>query len=126
MYGRDALAAASRQWYVSSGMEWTKIKDAVVRRPLVVAVVLLILGIAAHRVITLGPGVIIAISAGLIVVSFLLQRWNWAADLLLGVGVLGCGVAVAQLEESYFSRGHIANFTSEQRRLARVEIEIVT
>jgi len=119
-------ARAGRPWYVSSGMEWAKIKDAVVRRPLVVAVVFLILGISAHRVMSAGPGVVMGIAAGLVLVSFLVRRWAWAGDLLLGVAVLGCGVAVAQLEESYFSRGHIANFTTEQRRLARVEIEIVT
>src|SRR5258706_549965 len=107
-------------------MEWAKIKDAVVRRPLVVAVVLLILEISAHRVISLGPGLVIGICVGLVMLSFLLQKWNRAADLLLGAAVLGCGVAVAQLEECYFSRGHIANFTTDQRRLARVEIEIVT
>src|SRR5258706_14553436 len=101
-------------------MEWAKIKDAVVRSPLVVAVVFLILGISAHRAISLGPGVVIGIWAGLVIVSFLLRRWNWAADLLLGAAVLGCGVAVGQLEEGYFSRGHIAKFTSVQGRLGRV------
>src|SRR6266568_3153112 len=107
-------------------MEWTKIKDAVVRRPLVMAVVFLILGIGGHRMVTVGPGLVMGVCAGLLVVSFLMRRWSWAADVLLGAAVLGCGVAVAQLEECYFSRWHIANFTSEQRRLARVEIEIVT
>jgi len=38
------------------GMEWTKFRDAVVRRPLVVAVVFLILGIGWPRGGSGGPG----------------------------------------------------------------------
>ena len=68
----------------------------------------------------------IAACAGAVLLSLLLRRWNWAADLLLGAALFGCGVAVAQLEEFYFSRDHIANFTTEDRRLARVEMELIT
>src|SRR5947208_1120566 len=107
-------------------MEWKRIQDGMVRRPLVVAVAILILGIAAHRVIEVGPGMMIAACAGAVLLSLLLRRWNWAADLLLGAALFGCGVAVAQLEEFYFPRDHIANFTTEDRRLARLEMELIT
>ena len=40
-----------------------------VRRPLVMAVVILILGIAAHRVIEVGLGVMIAACAGAVLFS---------------------------------------------------------
>src|ERR1041385_6410910 len=107
-------------------MEWKKIQDAVVRRPLVVAVVFLILGIGGHRIVRVGPLSVMGICAGLVVLSFLMRRWNWAADLLLGAAVLGCGVSLAQLEEFYFSGGHIANFSLDQRRLAPLEIATIT
>ena len=48
-----------------------------------VAVVLLILGIGGHRIIPLRPGAILAGGAGLVLLSLLLRRWSWAADLLL-------------------------------------------
>src|SRR5215204_5537701 len=107
-------------------MEWVNIKDAVVRRPLVVAVVFLILGIAGHRMIAVGPGALIASCGGVVLISLLLRKWAVVADLLLAAALFGCGVAVARLEEFYFPRDHIANFTEDERRLARVEIEIVT
>src|SRR6266550_1491563 len=101
-------------------MEWTKIRDAVIRRPLVVAVIFLILGIGAHRVVAVGPGMVMGICAGLVLLSLLLRRWAAVADLLLGAALVGCGVAVAQMEEFYFPKEHIANFTKDERRLARL------
>ncbi|HEV8292756.1 MAG TPA: ComEC/Rec2 family competence protein, partial [Tepidisphaeraceae bacterium] len=107
-------------------MEWKRIQDAVVRRPLVAAVVFLILGISAHRVIAVGPGMVMGICGGLLLLSFLLRRFGVVADVLLGAALFGCGVAVAELEEFYFPREHIANFTKDERRLGRLEIEVIT
>src|SRR5215208_6577804 len=107
-------------------MEWKRIQDAVVRRPLVVAVVFLILGIAGHGVIAVGPGVLIAGCGGVVLISLLLRKWAVVADLLLAAALFGCGVAVARLEEFYFPRDHIANFMKDERRLARVENEGIT
>jgi competence protein ComEC len=107
-------------------MEWVKIKDAVMRRPLVMAVALLIWGIAGHGVIAVGPGVMMGGSLGLVLLSLVLRKWAVIADGLLGAALVGCGVAVAQLEEFYFPREHVAKFTNDERRLARLELEVTT
>src|SRR5881394_670876 len=107
-------------------MDWAKVKDAVMRRPLVLAVTFLILGIGGHRVISVSPAIVIGISAGMLLVSFLLRRWEAVADVLVACALVGCGAAAGQLEDFYYSREHIANFTREERRLARLEIEVIT
>jgi competence protein ComEC len=60
-----------------------------------------------------------------VVVAVVLRK-RWVADLILGVALVGCGVAVARVEGFYFSTDHIGRFTREQPRLARLEVEVVT
>src|SRR6266566_1156182 len=103
-------------------MDWAKLKDAVMRRPLVLAVMFLILGIGGHRAIAAMPLLMIEICAGVLLLSFLVRRWGAVADLLVAGALFGCGIVVGQLEEFYFSKDHIANFTMEERRVARLEI----
>ncbi len=107
-------------------MEWAKIRDVLMRRPLLTAVVFLILGIAAHRIIPAMPVMVIGVAAVLVIISLILRRFAVMADLLLGAALFGCGIAVAQMEAFYFPREHIAQFTTEQPRLARLEIELTT
>jgi competence protein ComEC len=47
-------------------------------------------------------------------------------DLFLATAIVACGVGVAQMEEGYFPREHVGNFAGEERRLARVEVEIIS
>jgi competence protein ComEC len=104
---------------------WAKVQDQLVRRPLLTATVFLILGIAGHRVVEVGPRILIALVAACVALA-VVSRQRAVADVIIGIALVLVGVAVARLDGFYFSNDHIGRFTREHPRLARLEVEVVT
>lgn len=92
------------------------------RRPLLCAALLLIAGILAHRVLPDAAATWIALATlGAVIALF---RIRFVATLALGVAIFLAGVAAAQLEHFHFAPDHIATFTTDQPRLAEVELTL--
>jgi hypothetical protein len=94
------------------------------RRPAGWAAILLILGIAAHPILSDSPRVWLAICAVGATAGIVSLRVAIISTVLLSLSVLSLGAAVAQLEHYHFPAGDITAYTTETARLAEVELII--
>lgn len=100
------------------------LRDAILRRPILPAAGCFILGIFAHPHLPLHPLLALAIAAGALLLILLLRSRPAMADALLALAIFLCGSTAAQLQAFYYPPHHIAHFTTDQPRLAQLELQI--
>jgi competence protein ComEC len=97
---------------------------AMQRRPALTCAGVFIAGVALHTQIAGAPIVWICLAIGCALVAILVDRRRAGAScLLLACGLFCCAIASAKIEAFYFPRDDIGNYSTGQRRLARVELE---
>ncbi|HEX2972153.1 MAG TPA: DNA internalization-related competence protein ComEC/Rec2 [Tepidisphaeraceae bacterium] len=98
--------------------------DVFLRRPILSVAALFIAGIFAHPHLLVRPGLWLATSATLLTGSFLARSREILSQVLLSLCILLAGLAAAQLEKYCYPANHISQFTTDQSRLAQVELLI--
>ena len=96
-----------------------------VYRPGFPAALLLVVGIASHRLVPEIPLLWLTVLPLLIVASAILRGRTAVSCSLIAMAILICGVVSAQLAASYFPRNDIGAFASDEPRLAWVEAKIL-
>lgn len=86
--------------------------------------ILFILGILFAGVLPLAIPAFIAAAILLILLAGILRRFSFAASSLIALAVLLSGIAAMQLDRNAFPQSSIANFTTDQPRLARLRLTI--
>jgi competence protein ComEC len=95
------------------------------RRPAVPAAMALIAGIAGASVFPYRPMIWLCIIGGLTTAAIILRRFNATGSFLLLASLFFIGITAAQLESFCFPAAHIANFTSDEPRLAEIELRLI-
>ncbi|MGA2584843.1 MAG: DNA internalization-related competence protein ComEC/Rec2 [Tepidisphaeraceae bacterium] len=90
--------------------------------PAVTVVLLIGLGIALANHVWILPAIWLGLSAACVVIS--LWRSGWIANAVMALAILGVGLSAAQIERFGFSPIHLANYTTDESRLAEVELHI--
>src|SRR4051812_9910215 len=92
------------------------------RRPLVPVAVALILGIALADALPHAAALWLTLAA----LSLAGGRFvrPLCVTILLLISTMLAGVAIAQLDNLYFARSHLARYASDDRRLANVEMAV--
>src|SRR5687767_15777076 len=98
---------------------------ALPRRPALSAAVLLILGVIAHEWGAVPTGWYFAVIVVLIGVALALRRKPVISCASLGVTTFLIGALAARLQSFHFAGDEIGHFTTDERRLARLELRIL-
>jgi len=96
----------------------------VARRPAVLAAVALILGIVVHTIVPDWPVGWLALAAGAALAALALVRVPVASAAALFCSILLLGVSAGQLEHFHFAEGDVVAYTTDDARLAEVELAI--
>ena len=100
----------------------SSIAEFATRRPVVPAVVLLIMGIALHEVIGIDPLWPLIALAAMLALSALLHARPLACSALLALTLLTAGLAAGRLAHFHYPTTDIAAYASDDRRLAQLEL----
>jgi competence protein ComEC len=93
------------------------------RRPAIIFLILLVVGIALTRAVSIQPWIWLGIAAGLVGPAILF-RWLPARILLLGCAIILVGLSAGQIERYQFPADTIVNYTTDQQRFAELELAI--
>jgi competence protein ComEC len=94
------------------------------RRPALILAILFIAGIALAGLVPSAIRWWIAASAAALLIVAVLNRYHLAASVLLAAAIIFGGIAAEQLDRSAYPNATIANFTTDQPRLARLRLRI--
>ena len=93
-------------------------------RPALPAAVLLVVGIAGHRLLPVVPLLWLIVLLLLIVGAAIFSKKAILCSTLIAPAIMLCGITSAQLAASFFPGNHISAFASDEPRLAWVEARI--
>ncbi|MCC6423868.1 MAG: ComEC/Rec2 family competence protein [Phycisphaerales bacterium] len=94
------------------------------KRPLVGAVVFLILGIVAHDHLFIHPAIHLLLAGICATASLMALQHERISAILLAMGLFFAGIVGGQLRHFYFSPHEIGTYARAKPRLARVELRI--
>ena len=98
---------------------------ALARRPAFPLILLFITGILLHQSIPAKPQILLITIAATAIASGLTLRRQHLSTLLLGTAIILCGIAIAAREQFQYPSNHIALFSSDEPRLAQVELRLL-
>ncbi len=94
-------------------------------RPAVILTALFAAGVLVHPQVPIHPAILLSVIAALtIIAAFLLHR-PCSCTVVLSLSVILSGVAFAQHEHYQYHQNHIALFSSDDPRLAEVELRLL-
>jgi competence protein ComEC len=94
------------------------------RRPAVALAIAWVAGLCLATVLPIAPALWLMLSGVALAVSLCILRRTISASLLLIAAIIGLGVTLGQWRAYRFPSRHIAAFTSDEPRLAEMELEI--
>jgi competence protein ComEC len=101
-----------------------QINDVVARRPALPAILLFIVGIAAHHSLPVSPLVWLVMIAFLLICAIVWRRRPVLSSPAIGLAILLSGACTAQLADFRFPTNDIGLFASDEPRLAWVEGQV--
>ena len=109
----DSSPAPRRDWWHPS------------RRPLLPATILFCLGIVSHRLLPIRPFAWLSISALLLIAATLFFRRPRLCSACIALNLFLAGLLLTQLHLFCYPPNHISAFTSDEPRLAQLELRIL-
>ena len=102
-----------------------RVTGAVARRPAVAGLVFLVAGILCHDWLPARPFVWLGMMGAVLALAIWRLRNELLSSLLIGAAIFFVGLASAQLESFFLPANHIGLFTSDEERLANLQLRIV-